>query len=349
MKDNKTSVEETEQVLEETSIVENKDTEISESLTEEPNLTDSVMEKIYKFIKNKQNEDFNEKETKSESTEEAIKNNDQEESKSEEISDGSEVRRLQKVSEDSEPPEELKTPQVVGDFDGDLNEIFTDEKKIKDKKLENHTSIEDALKLTDVEVDWYLLDLALQTEIGDEKLSSEDRKSLPDSSFCGPGRSFPVSDCAYVAAARRLIEKAKLSKSQKDNLTSSVDERAKGMSCNPSESIEDKIEKLTAFFEVQLNELKQKFAKITNDTNDKEEEVMSSNSLEIVENPSEGSSDESSPTGKQKVNKLGSYEQKFIDNYRKILNEDGEMAAENFFIQKARYLPKGFHPRNYLN
>jgi hypothetical protein len=30
-----------------------------------------------------------------------------------------------------------------------------------------------------------------------KKLSTKDRKKLPDSAYCGPGRSFPVTDCKH--------------------------------------------------------------------------------------------------------------------------------------------------------
>ena len=328
MKNKEASVEENEQALED-SKVEVKETEVSEEpQAEEKDLTDSVMEKIYNFIKRKEKEDLNEKEENQKEevqpVSENIQDNDKKENEVEEkkLSDGTEVRGVQEVSEN------VETPEGLGDVDGDLTNIIN----------------------KDIEIDWYLLDLALQAEIGDKRLTTEAREKLPDSSFCGPDRSFPVPDCAHVTAARRLIGKAKLSDSQKDKVISCVNKKAKNMSCDSEESLADKIEKLTAFFESQLAELKEKFEKINNDSIEKEkEEVVTSDSLEIVENPSEGSSDNSSPTENKKVSDLGSYEQKFIDNYRKTLSEDGELAAENYFIQKARYLPKGFHPKNYLN
>lgn len=40
-----------------------------------------------------------------------------------------------------------------------------------------------------------LYDEYLAPEVGDAKLSTKQRKSLKSSSFCGPGRSFPVNDC----------------------------------------------------------------------------------------------------------------------------------------------------------
>ena len=40
-------------------------------------------------------------------------------------------------------------------------------------------------------------------------LTTKKRKSLPKSSFCGPGRSFPVNDCAHYTAALRLLNRSK--------------------------------------------------------------------------------------------------------------------------------------------
>lgn len=37
------------------------------------------------------------------------------------------------------------------------------------------------------------------------KLSTAERKSLPDSVFAGPGRSFPIPDRSHAIAAERLV------------------------------------------------------------------------------------------------------------------------------------------------
>lgn len=41
------------------------------------------------------------------------------------------------------------------------------------------------------------------------KLTTKQRKSLPDSAYCGPGRSFPVNDKAHAVAALRMIDRYK--------------------------------------------------------------------------------------------------------------------------------------------
>lgn len=67
--------------------------------------------------------------------------------------------------------------------------------------------------------------------IEDAKLSSEKRKKLASSTFCGPQRSFPVPDCAHVTAARRLIGKYK-GPGNKDEILACVARKAKAFGCN---------------------------------------------------------------------------------------------------------------------
>ena len=65
----------------------------------------------------------------------------------------------------------------------------------------------------------------------DAKLSTKQRKSLKTSQFCGPGRSFPVNDCAHVRAAFRLLNRAKVSSSTKASIRSCVSRKNKSMGC----------------------------------------------------------------------------------------------------------------------
>jgi hypothetical protein len=65
----------------------------------------------------------------------------------------------------------------------------------------------------------------------DAKISTEARKKMKSSTFCGPNRSFPVSDCAHVTAARRLIGTAKLSDATKSRILGCVSRKAKAMGC----------------------------------------------------------------------------------------------------------------------
>lgn len=68
-------------------------------------------------------------------------------------------------------------------------------------------------------------------ELKDAKLSTEKRKSLTKSQFCGPNRSFPVNDCAHVVAAKRLIGRAKLSDASKEKVMACVNRKEKAFGC----------------------------------------------------------------------------------------------------------------------
>ena len=47
------------------------------------------------------------------------------------------------------------------------------------------------------------------------KLTSKQRKKLPGSTFCGPNRSFPVTDLTHARVAKAYLHKAKLPESTK--------------------------------------------------------------------------------------------------------------------------------------
>jgi hypothetical protein len=78
-------------------------------------------------------------------------------------------------------------------------------------------------------------EMALELESQDAKLSSTARKDLGKGTFCGPGRSFPVPDCAHVTAARRLIGRAKASEDTKAKIQSCVSRKAKSLGCGGEE------------------------------------------------------------------------------------------------------------------
>ena len=62
------------------------------------------------------------------------------------------------------------------------------------------------------------------------RLSSEERKNMKASTFCGPERSFPVPDCAHVTAAKRLIGRYK-GPGDKDSIMSCVEGKEKSLDC----------------------------------------------------------------------------------------------------------------------
>jgi hypothetical protein len=77
--------------------------------------------------------------------------------------------------------------------------------------------------------------------VEDAKLSSEKRKKLASSTFCGPNKSFPVPDCAHVVAARRLIGRYK-GEGSKDSILACVARKAKALGCDSTkDSIKDSV------------------------------------------------------------------------------------------------------------
>ena len=89
------------------------------------------------------------------------------------------------------------------------------------------------------------------------------------------------------------------------------------------------------------------FGTISNTGNEKEDSVVEDMNI-VIENPSIASTDEvSTPSENAGLKSLGSFERKIVDNYNKILNSDGEAAAEAYYYSKQQYLRRGFHPKNY--
>jgi len=89
--------------------------------------------------------------------------------------------------------------------------------------------------------DWDAIEQELVTEgelTEDAKLSTAKRKSLPDSVFCGPGRSFPVNDCAHYTAALRLLNRYKGSDSTKAKIHSCITRKGKRLGCG-ADSVEE--------------------------------------------------------------------------------------------------------------
>lgn len=100
-------------------------------------------------------------------------------------------------------------------------------------------SEEDVKKIDDMM--WEELKAAIEEEeiececesVEDAKLSTEKRKKLASSTFCGPNRSFPVPDCAHVTAARRLIGRYK-GPGDKSKILACVARKAKALGCSGS-------------------------------------------------------------------------------------------------------------------
>jgi hypothetical protein len=120
----------------------------------------------------------------------------------------------------------VETQDEVESLDDFLTRILALETKISD---------EDNEKLYQLMIDEMkesgLFD---EKQLEDAVLSTEKRKKLAKSTFCGPGKSFPVPDCAHVTAARRLIGRYK-GEGSKETILACVARKAKAMGCDKME------------------------------------------------------------------------------------------------------------------
>ena len=62
-------------------------------------------------------------------------------------------------------------------------------------------------------------------------LTTKQRKKMKSTTFCGPGRSFPVPNCRYVGIARAFLGRSKFSASTKKRISACISRRAKEMNC----------------------------------------------------------------------------------------------------------------------
>lgn len=142
------------------------------------------------------------------------------------------------VQDDTKPEGEEQVQDAKTDDDEESIQDFV--VRVLDSEEDPELSDEDHEKLYDYmwsEVQAAVKDGDLplsEEELEDAKLSTEKRNKLPKSSFCGPGRSFPVPDCAHVTAAKRLIGRAKASAATKEKIMACVNRKAKAMGCGSS-------------------------------------------------------------------------------------------------------------------
>lgn len=64
-------------------------------------------------------------------------------------------------------------------------------------------------------------------------LTTKQRKKMKKSTFCGPGRSFPVNDCKHVGVAKAYLGRAKFSASTKKKIAACINRKAKSLGCTP--------------------------------------------------------------------------------------------------------------------
>lgn len=213
-------------------------------------------------------------------------------------------------------------------------------------------------------LDWYLLDAALDREVGDAKLSAEARKKLPDGAFCGPGRSFPVPDCAHVTAARRMIGRAKLSSDEKGKVLSCVARKEKALKCaseedssvsadcgcNDSKSNLESLLvdyqaalKLATDLQKEVDSLKEQLSQLDKAEEPSHDDGNKTLSVDDVK-PVESESVSSSQVLSDSVKELGNYEKKIVSKYNELRDASGDLVANRFLRTK---ITRGHLPRNF--
>jgi hypothetical protein len=265
------------------------------------------------------------------------------------------TKELSMENEDNKPIEE---PNV--DVSEDLQES-ADSKTREEEDTEAPPPVapekEEIKKISD-NSDWEFLDLALQGILfnTDHSLSEEQRAELPESSFCGPDRTFPIVSREHIDAAKKLIQKYNGSESLKEKLIQDLDLKLKSLDAYDSLQnhidLQDKFSKL----EKQYIDLENKFKTVIESILVKKAEKATENiEKEIVDNvialenkvesPSQHVQDEN-VTQKQ-AKKLPAFEQKIVDEYKLIEESAGEYAAMLYLQNKTQYLPRGFNPNKF--
>jgi hypothetical protein len=158
--------------------------------------------------------------------------------------------------------EETSTKKPTEDSAKEQDSNGKEEKALPVKDSAPEATVEEALKCLFEDRDSFnesfvdLINDAMESLVDerDAKLSTDKRKRLASSTFCGPNRSFPVPDCADVTAARRLIGRYK-GPGDKSSILSCVSKKAKALGCSTSKDAQEpEADRDNAFSLTDLND-----------------------------------------------------------------------------------------------
>ena len=255
-----------------------------------------------------------------------------------------------------------KVPAKVVEQTEEVTEVALEGSTVEQVVLEDESK-----DIKEVNINWTLLDLAFEAEMNrlasnDESitmLDGEKRKSLSDETFCGPGRTLPLSDEKDEACARALIARINLSDNERKIVVDAIDARMLKLAdsekkvCNCSSSMKDLVEALKTvdslkqemqILKERLEDSSDKHATITS------EPTVKNTDQKLVENPSVDNSDVSAADTGDRSKKLSSYEKKVFDRYVSIQQQDGVSAAESFISMKKRkgHVSPSFDPKQLM-
>ena len=206
-------------------------------------------------------------------------------------------------------------------------------------------------------LDWYLLGLAFTHELGDAYVEDE---IYQEDAYIGPDKTFPVSDAVQLAAARRVIEGARLTEDQKTKLESELALRVEKFSIKTPSAEDERIAelearitaldadyqeslKLATQLQGEVDSLKEKLS--TLDTSEETSQNNDNNTTSVDQiKPVEDVSASSSQVLNDSVKELGDYEKKIVSRYKELRDERGQSVADRFLSGKYRagHLPRTF-------
>lgn len=162
---------------------------------------------------------------------------------------------------------EPKTPDntsVEGKVEDD-KKVATPEVAVENTKTDTIEAVITLLlansdaEITDVQSDLIYEEMMKEIESNeafkDAKLSPEQRKKLPKSTFCGPNKSLPVNDEAHYIAAKKLVDKYK-GEVTKSKILSAIERKGKALGCVTTEApVKDSVVQTPAVAPVTDNKL----------------------------------------------------------------------------------------------
>lgn len=78
-------------------------------------------------------------------------------------------------------------------------------------------------------------------------LTTKQRKKMKSTTFCGPGRSFPVPNCRYVGIAKAFLGRSKFSAATKKRISACINRKAKEMKCKVTKKAKSSYDKIGDF------------------------------------------------------------------------------------------------------
>lgn len=196
--------------------------------------------------------------------------------------------------------------------------------------------VDEVKPVAEIQLDWYVLDLALTAAVGNAKVNDEVKEKYNDEIFLGTEKRFPLGTIAYCDAAREILTKANIPSHQKDSLIAKIDARSKSLVADQLQNLKTDYANalaLVAEYKTEIDNLKQML----------DSRTQSENNIPKIENPSVTHSNLSATT-------LGKFEKSVIDEFRSLKKTKGKAVADLFLrTKKARgHLSRDFNIDPYI-